>query len=62
MENYDKMLELLGLSNDVHCFEFDGLLVKGYKVDVIKEYIKQNPSKKFRVWLIDTQEILIPSK
>lgn len=54
MEKYYKeLLELVRLCEDVYTFRFDGLLILGYKVDIVKEYLELNPSKKFRTWLID---------
>jgi len=39
-------------------FEFDGLIVKGFKSDVIRSYILENPDKKFRTWLIDSGQVV----
>ena len=49
-----KVLKLLHLCSDYNTFEFDGLLIDGDKVDITKHYVNENPSMKFRTWLIDT--------
>ncbi len=49
-----KTLKLVNLCSDYSCFEFQDLLIDGNKVDIVKHYVKENPSMKFRTWLIDT--------
>jgi len=49
----NKMLKLVKLCEKQAFFTFDDLLIKGERVAVIKNYVSQNPSKKFRTWLID---------
>ena len=44
---------LLGISKEVEAFEYDGLIVKGNRLEIITRYCRLNPLKKFRVWLID---------
>lgn len=56
----DKLTELLSLTKDVECFEFEGVIFKGYRPDSIKRYLELNPSKSFYVWLHDTHVILLP--
>lgn len=47
-EKIDKTIELLKISKDFPAFIFDDLIIKGCKVSIIKKYIKENPSSKFR--------------
>jgi len=47
-----KALELLELCKEYHVFAYDGLLVRGLAVDIVKKFIKYKPSEKFRNWLI----------
>ena len=51
--NYEKILELTNSCKNVECFEFEGQLFKGYIPEVVKQYVKENPSKSFWVWLKD---------
>lgn len=55
---YEKLFELQAKCKKYYCFEFDGLLVDGYMVDVTKTYVKINPSKEFRTWLIDCNLVI----
>lgn len=52
-EQYNQLTQLISLCTDADIFVYDGMLVRGNKVTVTKEYVKLNPSKKFRIWLID---------
>lgn len=58
MKNYNKIEELLNLTKEYNVFEFQGLLIRGYRVSVIKQYAKENPSKTFYVWLIDKNLVI----
>ncbi len=49
-----KVLKLVQLCSTHHCFEFQDLLIDGYKVDIVKRYVFENPNMKFRTWLVDT--------
>ncbi len=57
-EELHKCLYLLSLTKEVHCFEFEGLLILGCRVEIIKKYFKEKPSSKFRTWLIDNNLVL----
>lgn len=52
-DGYKRLRKLLPLCTEQNFFKFDDLLVIGISADVIKDYLNQNPSKKFRTWLID---------
>lgn len=52
-QEYDKIMELLRLCKDYHMFQFDDLVIRGLRVKIIKQFIKEKPSMKFRTWLID---------
>lgn len=52
-EQYTKIRELSKLCKDYPSFVFENEVFKGLHVYVIKDYIKENPSKKFRIWMID---------
>ena len=55
----DKVRDLVIKCKDHNTFKFEGLLINGYRVDIVKAYVKENPSKKFRTWLIDKGLVLI---
>ena len=38
---------------DQECFKFQDLIVNGDVKKVINNYLKDNPNKKFRTWIID---------
>lgn len=50
-----RIFDLLNLCKEVECFKFDDLLIFGNRVSIVKQYMKENPSKPFRTWLIDTK-------
>jgi len=52
-KDYELISKLVCLCEPSNTFIFDGLTVKGDVVHVVKEYVSENPSKKFRIWLID---------
>lgn len=56
---YDEIRKLHLLTKEFPCFEFDGMLIKGNVIEVIKKYLKENPSKKFRTWLLDNNFVII---
>jgi len=56
--DYNKIVELVNKCKDHYTFEFEGLLIDGEKVDIIKRYLKINPSKSFRTWLIDFELVI----
>ena len=56
--NIKKVINLVKLCSDHPCFEFQGLLIEGDKVNTVKMYIHRNSSIKFRTWLIDTGLVL----
>lgn len=61
--DYNKALELSAMCHNIQCFECEGRIFKGYEVDVIKRYMKENPSKKFYIWLQDNvEELTVVSK
>jgi len=49
---YEILYKLTSLCKEYHVFQFDDLVIKGMKVDVIKRFLKERPSMKFRTWLI----------
>lgn len=52
--NLSKVIKLVKLCFDYSCFEFEGLLIDGDKVNIVKHYVNENPSVPFRTWLINT--------
>lgn len=52
-EDLGKVMELIQSTQKVFVFILDGSLFKGHAVSLSKEYVNENPSKKFRIWLID---------
>jgi len=50
---YKQLSELLDFCYDFPCFQYEGRYFAGYKVSTVKEYLRQNSSKSFYVWLID---------
>jgi len=52
-EEYSKIMKLIKLCKVAYFFQYDDLIIEGLKVEIVKRYIKLNPSKKFRIWLID---------
>lgn len=49
----DKLCDLNKLCKPFECFVYDDLICVGTSVGVIKQYIKEDSSKKVRTWLID---------
>ena len=49
----ERVLELLESCNNYHAFIFEGSVIKGDRATVVKRYVLENSSKKFRIWLID---------
>lgn len=58
MVDIEKLEELRDKCNVICAFKYDGLLVKGLVTEVIRRYLKENPSKKFRTWLIDKNLVI----
>lgn len=52
-QHYNQFRELLDATNNMHCFELDGEIFSGNAIYWIKKYCAINPSKPFRIWLID---------
>ena len=50
---YLKIAQLTMACEKVGCFSLDGSIFIGNMVDLVKKYVIENPSKKFRIWLID---------
>jgi|GEM_PF-4726766 len=57
-DNPTKLMELIGLCEERPCFIYDGLLIAGAKVFIVKKYLQENPSKKFRTWLRDSKHFI----
>ena len=57
-ELYTKISELSILCDPESCFVFDNLLCYGQVVPTIKAYLKENPDKPFRTWLIDSNLVI----
>lgn len=55
---YSKVLELLNNCKDFPCFVFEGMLIKGHKVDLVKRYVTLNPDESFYVWLHDSNLVI----
>lgn len=55
----ERSLSLLDSCAESHTFKFTNLLCNGIVVNVVKEYVTSNPSKKFRTWLIDNGHVII---
>ena len=56
---YERLSNLMAKCNRVLAFEVEGVIYKGYEVDAVKEFIKQNPNKAdFAVWLDNNYQIL----
>ena len=53
-----KYEELVRLCRHNDTFIFEGMLCRGNRSDVCKDYVKQNPSKTFYVWLIDNGYVI----
>jgi len=51
-KDYELIEELLEKCKKVHYFSFEGLLIKGLPVSLIKQYIEEKPSIQFKPWLI----------
>ena len=52
------MERLINLCKDYQTFVFLNLIIKGNRIAVVKRYEKENPSKKFRTWLIDSNLVV----
>jgi hypothetical protein len=52
-EESKEVCSILDLCEDQFFFKFDDLIIKGLPVDIIKDYVAEKPTKKFRTWLID---------
>lgn len=50
---YEEIRNLLRICEPEDFFSIEGEIFKGERVDLIKKYVKENPSKAFRIWLID---------
>lgn len=55
---YSVIMELSKGITPIEAFEFEGVMFLGYWPEAVKEYAKQNPSKKFYVWLCDNYKRL----
>ncbi len=63
MIDKEKLVELRNKCITIGVFEYDNeLLVLGNKDAVILKYLQENPSKKFRIWLIDSGLVITESK
>ena len=49
----EKYNELRFKCKSLEVFTYDDLLINGTPAQLITNYLKMNPSKKFRTWLID---------
>jgi len=54
----EKYNNLRNQCKEIQIFVYDGLLIKGYPSHVITDYLNENPSKKFRTWLIDNDLLI----
>lgn len=57
-EESQKIFDLFKICKNVNVFECEGVLFMGEYVSICKEYVKQNPSKPFFIWLQDNHTIL----
>ena len=57
-DEINKVWALTKRCKEHNTFEYDGLLVDGYHVDIAKRYVLENPSKKFRTWIIDEDLVI----
>ncbi len=49
---YALIMKLMNKTEDIQVFEYEGVLYQEYKVDVIKNFVKNNPTGgDFHVWL-----------
>lgn len=56
--DYGKMMLLLGETVVLGYFKYQELICRGDNVDVVRKYIIEKPSKKFRIWLIDNNYVV----
>lgn len=49
---------LCNIAKDYSCFEFEGYLIRGDLVTLVKRYVKLNPSDSFTVWLINNNFVI----
>jgi hypothetical protein len=52
-EFYERLRELSDSCNDVSVFKFENRYFSGNYTQTIKQYLLENPSKSFYVWLSD---------
>lgn len=57
-DEQQKMMDLIHLCKKVQVFEFEGVMFMGELVHAVKEYMHQNPSVGFYIWLSDNYTIL----
>lgn len=57
-EQYNKHSEIIEQCIDRYTFEFEGLLIDGYRVEIVKRYVLSNTGIEFRAWLIDMGLVL----
>jgi len=57
-EDYELFTQIYNDMKSVNCFEYNGYIFLGEKVEVIKRYLHLKPSKKFFIWLQDNVEII----
>jgi hypothetical protein len=50
---YNQITQLESQCTRLNCFVFEGRCFSGDAIGTIREYIRQQPSKTFYVWLID---------
>lgn len=50
---YKRIRDILSVCSEEPVFVFEKMLIKGYKVDIVKEFVIQSPSSSFYMWLID---------
>lgn len=56
--NIERITELVNLCKKHHTFKYENLICNGYYVDVVKLYVAENPSAKFRTWLVNKGFVL----